>query len=580
MPKPIPQSFINDLLTRIDIADIVGPRVKLRRAGSNLIGLCPFHSEKTPSFTVSQSKQFFYCFGCGANGSAIGFIMQFEHLGFIEAVENLANLLGIAVPKIMGDNNYARYAELYKLTERVATFFEQQLPPAFHCINYLKSRGFSGEICKKFRVGYAPNAWDNLQSIHGNSPFIKQQLTTIGLLTTKNHKTYARFRDRIIFPIRSNRGHITGFGGRALNNDPAKYLNSPETMIFHKSEELYGLYEAKKTNNNLKFIIVVEGYLDVVSLAQFDITNVVATLGTAVSTKQVQLLLRNTSEVIFCFDGDQAGETAAWRALENSLPLVRDGIQIKFLFLPEGEDPDSIIKKEPKEKFIQRLKTAVPISDFFFKKLSQDINIHTMDGRAKLAKVGVEWLKKMPYSIFRQIMLDKIAKLANINTEELKYLKIDPPTQNKTAENDTKLTIDISTGVQNAISILLHQPQLITCIENINEVKNIGLNGIELLYKLIYLLKKQPNLSTAAIIEYWRDREEFAIFSLLASKKPIISAEKLRNEFTGIIQAFKQFEIEQTIKTLLLKAASEGLDDKEKQELQDLITTLKNKKQT
>jgi DNA primase len=572
MSKLIPQSFINDLLARVDITDVVGSRVKLRRTGGNLVGLCPFHTERTPSFTVSQSKQFFHCFGCAAHGSAIGFIMQFEHLSFVEAVENLANKFGLAVPKTIQEGNQTRYTELYKTTEQATTFFESQLPQAIRCINYLKSRSFTGEICKKFRVGYAPNDWENLRPIYSNSLVAKQQLTEAGLLIAKGKKTYARFRDRIMFPIRNQRGAIIGFGGRTLGNDPAKYLNTPETAIFHKGEELYGLYEAKKANNNnLKSIIVVEGYLDVIALTQFDITNAVATLGTAITTKQVQVLLRNTSEIIFCFDGDPSGRAAAWRALENSLPLMRDGIQIKFLFLPEGDDPDSLVKKEYKEAFMKRLEIAIPLADFFFKQLSSDINNNTIDGRAKLAKIGIEWLKKTPYSIFRQIMSDRIAKLANIDVEELKNLEI----SQTIIKIDPKPSMELSIAIQNAISILLHHPQLIVYIENTDDIKNIKVRGIELLTELLSILEKQPNLSTAAILEYWRDREEFDTFSMLACRKPIISIENLKNEFIGIIQLLKQIECEQIIKTLLLKAGAEGLSTLERQELQNLIAASK-----
>lgn len=584
MTKLIAQSFINDLLARIDITDIVGSRVKLRRTGSNLVGLCPFHAEKTPSFTVSQSKQFFHCFGCGAHGSAISFVMQFEHLSFIEAVENLATPLGLCLPKTVEDKNSAHYKELYKTTEATALFFEQQLPTAIKCIDYLKSRGFTGAICKKFRVGYAPNNWENLQSLYKKSSENKQQLIATGLLTIKNDKTYSRFRNRIMFPIRNSRGHIIGFGGRTLENDPAKYLNSPETIIFHKGEELYGLYEARKANNKLNYIIVVEGYLDVIALAQFGITNVVATLGTAISTKQAQLLLRNTSEIFFCFDGDQAGRTAAWRALENALPLMRDGIQIKFLFLPENEDPDTLIKKESKDIFMKRIDSAVPLADFFFKKLITDININTIDGKAKFAKIGVEWLKKMPYSIFRQMMLEKIAQLTNVKIDELKVLEANHPfvenLQNKTNNNDVKPFLQLPLMVQNAITLLLYHPQLVVSIENIDEIKNIQLTGINLLYELISVLKKQPNLSMAAILEYWRGLDEFDLFSELACKKPIIAKENLKNEFIGTIQLLKQLEREQIIKILLAKAATEEITPSEKKELQNLIAVSKNKTST
>lgn len=572
MSKLIPQTFITDLLARVDISDIVSARVKLRRTGSNLVGLCPFHNEKTPSFTVSQNKQFFHCFGCGAHGSAISFIMQFEHLNFVEAVENLAAQLGITIPRAVIDNEQSQYNEIYKINERAAAFFEHQLPNATQCINYLKSRGLTGEICKKFRIGYATNDWENLKHIYGSSISVKKHLITAGLLVTKNNKTYARFRNRIMFPIRNVRGNIIGFGGRALGDDPAKYLNSPETIIFHKGEELYGLYEAKKANNVLKSIIVVEGYLDVISLAQFNITNTVATLGTAISTKQVQLLLRNTSEVVFCFDGDQAGRTAAWRALENSLPLMRDGIQIKFLFLPEGDDPDSLIRKELEKGFSKRLNTAMTLADLFFKQLTSEIKLNTIDGRAKLAKIGVAWLKKMPYSIFRQFMTERIAELVNIDVAELKNLEIHPlPVENI----DNKSTTDLLIVIKNAISILLHHAQLVNYIDNIEDIRNIKITGIELLLELFSLLKKHPNLSMAAILEYWRGREEFDMFAMLACKKPIISIENLKNEFIGTIQLLKQIEREQTIKTLLSKAATEGLSTAKRQELQNLIAASK-----
>ena len=579
MSKLIPQQFIDDLLAKIDIVDVVGSRVKLRRTGSNLVGLCPFHSEKTPSFTVSSNKQFFHCFGCSAHGSAISFVMQFEHLSFVEAVENLASQTGLIVPKTAGYDDKIRYAELYKLTEKVALFFEQQLLGASHPINYLKSRGLTGEICKKFRVGYASDDWDNLHSIYNNSPIIKQQMITAGILAPKDNKVYSRFRDRIMFPIHDVRGHIIGFGGRTIGNDPAKYLNSPETPIFHKGEELYGLYEAKKANRSLKSIIVVEGYLDVIALAQFGILNAVATLGTAISTKQIQLLLRNTSEIVFCFDGDQAGRSAAWRALENSLPLMRDGIQIKFLFLPEGFDPDSLVRKELKDAFNQRLETAIPLSDFFIKQLSSDININSIDGKAKLTKTGRELLKKMPYSIFHQLLSTKIAQLANINVEELRshelYQTPINDIQNIDNTESTATTATIIAPIQNALNILIHCPQFTCHIDNIDDIKNIKLYGIELLLELISLLKKQPDISIGAILEYWRDRQELELLSKLACKEPIIPKDILKNELSGIIKLLGQFERDQVIQTLLSKAAFEKLNPEERQKLQNLIENSK-----
>ncbi|MDR1057665.1 MAG: DNA primase [Coxiellaceae bacterium] len=579
MSKLIPQTFIDDLLTRTDIVDIVSSRVKLRRTGSNLVGLCPFHTEKTPSFTVSPNKQFFHCFGCGAHGNSIGFIMQFEHLNFIETIENLASQVDLTVPETSGRSNEARHTELYDLTEKITTFFEQQLPHSPRAISYLKSRGLNGEICKKFRVGYAPNDWDNLNSIYRSSSVIKQHMLTTGFLATKNNKFYSRFRDRVMFPIQNVRGHIIGFGGRTIDNDPAKYLNSPETPIFHKGEELYGLHAARKATPNLKFIIVVEGYLDVISLAQFGITNAVATLGTAISTKQIQLLLRHTSEIVFCFDGDSAGRTAAWRALENSLPIMRDGIQIKFLFLPEEHDPDTLIRKESKEKFNQRLESAVPLSDFFINHLESNININTIDGKAKLTKISKEWLKKMPLGIFRQLLSSKIAKLVNINVEELDIENTMESPQNAQVIDPTiaSTTPNIPIPIENTINILLHYPESICHIEDLDRIKNIKLNGIEILSELIYLLKQQPNISMGAILEYWRDRQEFNLLNKLACKEPIIPKEILKNELIGTIQLLKKLEQETLIQALLAKASTEKLKIEERQKLQDLITLSKSR---
>ncbi len=587
MSKIIPQNFIDDLLSKVDIVDIVGSRIKLRRTGSNLVGLCPFHTEKTPSFTVSQSKQFFHCFGCNAHGNTIGFVMQFERLSFVEAIENLATQAGLTIPRASGYHDKVRYNELYQITEKTSAFFEQQLPRSSRAINYLKSRGLTGEICKKFKVGYATSDWENLRSIYSSSPITKQHMITAGLLVNKENKTYSRFRDRIMFPIHDTRGHIIGFGGRAIDNDPAKYLNSPETPIFHKGEELYGLYEAKKADrSSLKSIIVVEGYLDVIALAQFGVTNVVATLGTAISTKQIQLMLRNTSEIVFCFDGDQAGRAAAWRALENSLPLMRDGIQIKFLFLPEAHDPDSLIRKESKEKFIKRLESAIPLSDFFMKQLAYNVNINTIDGKAKLTKTGKELLKKMPQGIFHQLLSSKIAELANINVEELKNYDFSqswtaaPTNQQAKKEelsNQLKSTNKavIPIIIQNTINILLHHPELVCHIDDTSDIKNIKISGIDILLELIILLKNQQNISMGAILEYWRDREELEFLNKLACKEPIIPKDILKNELIDIIQLLKQLEREKAIQLLLAKAATQKLNPEERKELQHLIETSK-----
>lgn len=571
MSKLIPQTFIDDLLTRIDIVEIIGSRIKLRKTGNNFSALCPFHSEKTPSFTVSHNKQFYHCFGCGAHGSAINFLMQFEHLEFPEAIENLASLAGLIVPKSESSENKTRFTELYHTMDQVANHYQKELKKCTQAINYLKTRGLTGEICKYFGIGYASSNWNNLLKVHQNSQQLKSQLITTGLLIEKNQQTYARFRDRIMFPIRDRRGQIIGFGGRTLGDDPAKYINSPETPLYHKGQELYGLYEAKRADRKTSSIIVVEGYLDVVALAQYEIKNVVATLGTAITTKQIQQLLRNTSEITFCFDGDNAGRGAAWRALENILPIMRDGISANFLFLPEGNDPDDLVRKEGKDAFLKRLPTAIPLADFFFLHLSNTVDINSIAGRAHLAKEAKNLLQKMPHSIFQQLLVNKLAELVQLEVSAIDQLTI---TKAKTPSKTD--SIKIHSNIQLIITILLHHPQLIEYLDNVDKIAEIDAPGIDLLINLIKLLKSQPSFTIGAILENWRGYPDVSdLLSTLAAKAPIIPANSLKNELLGSIQLLYQYQQELLIQKLLQKASVCELTKDEKMQLQKLIASSK-----
>ncbi|MEW8281341.1 MAG: DNA primase, partial [Candidatus Thiodiazotropha taylori] len=347
MAGKIPTHFIDQLLNRVDIVDVINRRVTLKKAGKEFQACCPFHDEKTPSFTVSPSKQFYHCFGCGAHGSAIGFLMEYDNLGFVEAVEELAQSAGLEVPREGGNEQGPDLRPLYELMEKTARFYQHQLKhhaesPA--AVDYLKSRGMSGQIAASYGIGFAPPGWDNLTGTLGSDKASLERLNKCGLLSESNGKQYDRFRNRIIFPIRDPRGRTIGFGGRVLGDDKPKYLNSPETPLFHKGRELYGLYEARQANREISNLLVVEGYMDVVALAQHNIQNAVATLGTATTHEHLELIFRNCPEVIFCFDGDRAGRDAAWKALNTSLPLMRDGREVRFLFLPQGEDPDTQVR--------------------------------------------------------------------------------------------------------------------------------------------------------------------------------------------------------------------------------------------
>ncbi|MGD8681120.1 MAG: DNA primase, partial [Lysobacterales bacterium] len=399
----IPDSFIEELLGRVDIVEIIERRVPLKRAGREFQARCPFHEEKTASFTVSPQKQFYHCFGCGAHGSAIGFLMNYEGLEFVDAVEELARHVGLQVPR-EASSQPRPSEDLYRVLESASSWYRDQLKEHPEAIAYLKQRGLSGEIAAQFGIGYAPPGWDNLSGKHGSDSRQVELLKRAGLVSQGKSGFYDKFRHRIMFPIHDRRGRAIGFGGRALDDDGPKYLNSPETELFHKGRELYGLYLARKSQAKLDRILVVEGYMDVVALAQFGFANCVATLGTATTPEQAELLFRAADEVVFCFDGDRAGRQAAWRALEATLPKLREGRQARFLFLPEGEDPDSMVRRQGGEAFSGLLDRAQPLSEFFFDHFTEAVDMDSLDGRAKLVEMSRPQLKKLPEGVFRDMM--------------------------------------------------------------------------------------------------------------------------------------------------------------------------------
>lgn len=427
----IPQSFIDDLLDRVDIVDVVDTRVKLKRTGKNYSACCPFHEEKTPSFTVSPEKQFYYCFGCGASGNALGFVMDYERLSFPEAVEQLARVTGLEVPReVQSEAEVKREQEkksIYSLLEKADQFYQQQLrhhPSKQMAVSYLKGRGLDGKTAKAYGVGFAPPGWDNLLKALGQKDDDKHLLIQGGMLIhqEQDKKLYDRFRHRIMFPIRDLRGRVIGFGGRVLGNDKPKYLNSPETPVFHKGQELYGLYEARLAYRELPRLLVVEGYMDVVSLAQFGINYGVATLGTACGPDHLEKAFKYTSEVVFCFDGDKAGRSAALRALDASLEAMSDGRTVKFLFLPEGEDPDTLVRQTGPEKFERMIELAVPLEDYLFDAAADGLNIRTLEGRAKFSKRAAPLLDRLPKGVFRELMFESLATRTGLSRNLLQDL--------------------------------------------------------------------------------------------------------------------------------------------------------------
>lgn len=428
----IPQSFIDDLLNRTDILDVVSSRIQLKKTGKNYSACCPFHKEKTPSFTVSPDKQFYYCFGCGAGGNALGFIMDHDQLDFVQAVEDLAKRAGMDVPREEGRRgNKPRQpvdSPLYPLLAGAAEFYRQALkghPARKAAVEYLKGRGLTGEIARDFGLGFAPPGWDNLLKNLGGDNLQLKAMLDAGLLVENpdSGKRYDRFRDRVIFPIRDSRGRVIAFGGRVLGDDKPKYLNSPETPVFHKGQELYGLYEARKNNRDLDEIMVVEGYMDVIALAQQGIRNAVATLGTATSEEHIKRLFRIVPNILFCFDGDQAGRNAAWRALESALSNLQDGRKVRFLFLPEGEDPDSLVRAEGPDAFRARLAhQAQPLADYFFQQLTLEADPSTLEGKAHLATLAGPLLEKIPGNTLRLLMRQRLGEITGLSAETLSQI--------------------------------------------------------------------------------------------------------------------------------------------------------------
>ena len=578
MTGRIPQTFIDDLLVRTDIVDVIDSRVQLKKAGREYKACCPFHNEKTPSFTVSQVKQFYHCFGCGAHGTAISFLMEFEHLDFVEAVEELAHMAGLEVPREAGFEPGAQSSTqpLYELLEKASAYYRQQLrnhAQAGHAVDYLKQRGLSGAVAARFAIGFAPPGWENLLTALGTDATARKGLQETGLVIerTDGSGVYDRFRDRIQFPIHDRRGRTIGFGGRVLGDDTPKYLNSPESSVFHKGQELYGLFEARKAMRKLERLLVVEGYMDVVALAQFDINYAVATLGTATTPEHLERLYRAAPEVVFCFDGDRAGRQAAWRALENTLPVLRDGREARFLFLPEGEDPDSLVRQIGREPFEQQIGDAVHLSDFLFNHLASELDIDSIDGRARLVDQARPLLARLPDSVFRQMMVEQLAEIARTDVSRLEKRLIKPAQPERSRQVPPPVQGGGKSPVREAIAILLHQPELAQQLEALPFPSSELLPGIPLLTELFELLKRQPNLNAGSILEHWRGRDEARHLGRLARWSPLADELDLAAELNGHLAQVARLLAEQRIGLLLEAEANRHLNNVEKQELKELL---------
>ncbi len=633
----IPQSFIDDLLNRSDIVEVVGSRIQLKKTGKNYSALCPFHKEKTPSFSVSPDKQFYYCFGCGAGGNALGFVMDHDQLDFPQAVEELAKRAGMEVPREdSGRKHKPRQpvdSPLYPLLAAAADYYRQALkshPTRKAAVEYLKGRGLSGVIARDFGLGFAPPGWDNLLKHLGGDALQQKALIDAGLLieNAENGKRYDRFRDRVMFPIRDSRGRVIAFGGRVLGDDKPKYLNSPETPVFHKGQELYGLYEARQANRDLDEIMVVEGYMDVIALAQQGLRNAVATLGTATSEEHLKRLFRIVPSVLFCFDGDAAGRKAAWRALEATLPNLQDGRRARFLFLPDGEDPDTLVRAEGTDAFRARIQQhSQPLADYFFQQLSDEADPRSLEGKAHLATLAAPLIEKIPGNNLRALMRQRLAEITGLNGEALQHMAAAPvsaPSSTPTYDDYTyydaspaygepdhfeppepvqpqprsgkpgkkewkkdwkkngqgpdlmprgpRTPATVEPPALTTLRTLLHHPELAQKVEDVSHFAAEDDTYAQLLVALLGTLQKNPKLRSLQLIARWHGTDQGRLLRALAEKEWLISADNLEQQFFDTINSLAARQRERRLESLLRKARQGELSAEEKDQLRNLLS--------
>ena len=581
MAGSIPQSFIDDLLTRIDIVDVIDTRVTLKTAGKDYQACCPFHSEKTPSFTVSHQKQFYYCFGCGASGSAIRFLMDYDHMSFVEAVEELARSVGLEVPREAGrhvsEQGQKPSVNYTELLEKVARFYQTQLRQhqnKIEAVEYLKQRGLTGLIAKQFELGYAPAGWNNLSNAFPQS---QKQLVDMGLLVQKDDgKSYDRFRQRIMFPIRDRRGRVIAFGGRVLKNeDNPKYLNSPETAVFQKSHELYGLYQVLKSNTKYQQVIVVEGYMDVVSLAQYGIENAVATLGTAVSEHHISTLVKQFSEIVYCFDGDAAGKKAALRALDVSMPKLNSGVEFRFMFLPQGEDPDSVVKAGGEEAFRQLVSNAIPLSEFLISELLNKADYRSLDGQARLFELAKPYLQKIPKGTYLTLISHELAKYTDVEGSGVFGEPSRSPRQGKSAPRKGASIAEKPSAIRSAIAMLLEEPKLAENVQNPQQFLSLNLPGVNFLVELLVFIKSNPNITTGSLLEHWHDTPNGRYLYKILAWEHHVPDSGIESEFKDSIRSLERQVLEQELNGLLQRSNRGELSATEKQRMGELLTLCK-----
>ena len=612
----LPQAFIDQVLDRTDIVDVVDRRVKLKKAGKNYSACCPFHQEKTPSFSVNPEKQFYYCFGCGAGGNALGFIMDYERMEFREAIESLAQAAGIELPPEEADAapQVDHQKPLYEAMEKATRVYESQLrkhPSRGRVVDYLKQRGLSGEIARDFRLGFAPEGWDNLMTTLSSEEEIGQALTAGLLIENDSGRKYDRFRDRVIFPIVNQRGKVIAMGGRVLGDGKPKYLNSPETPLFSKSHELYGLHHIRKFAKNLSRIVVVEGYMDVIALAQFGIHYAVATLGTSVGKPHLEILFRRVDHVVFCFDGDEAGRKAAFRGMEAALPMMEDGRQVKFLFLPEGEDPDSVVRNKGSQHLEHLFDNADPLETFLFDQMAQGIDLNTMDGKARLSKLVAPYINLIPDGVFKTLLFKALADRTDMDVDSLRRLR--EIEKSVSAEYESTPAADPSEGLSEsdapfnypdgyeamggnahlqgtplqiepnrsalsrALGLIVLKPSAASAITD-DLLPDQGGTLINLLHEVVRQVRETPELSTAALLGYWMGTDEGELLSEAAAKEVIDDEQHISEHLMAILNKLsrdRHITLLRKRAETLKSVAYTDLSNEQKRELVSLTTEIR-----
>lgn len=589
MAGRIPQSFIDEIVARSDIVELIGARVALKKSGREFKACCPFHNEKSPSFWVSPDKQFYHCFGCGAHGTVVGFLMQYEKLGFVDAVADLAQRAGLELPREAQTAQVPGGADLHDVMAQAARFFEQNLADHSRAQKYLEKRGIDAPTATRFALGYATDSWNALLNRFGLEDEDRRRLLQGGLIierdargTERQTGFYDRFRDRLMFPIRDSRGRVIAFGGRILDQGEPKYLNSPETPLFHKGRELYGLYEARQARTDFKRLMIVEGYMDVVRLHQAGITYAVATLGTATTQEHLNKVFRMTSELVFCFDGDRAGRQAAWRALENALSLARDGRELKFLFLPEGHDPDTLVAEEGAAAFEARLASALPLSEYLIQHLLIEVDLTHVDGRAKLAALARPLFARLPEGVYRELLVDRLAGQIRMPAPKLQSLLLAGGTPKESAAaaalgskpqvRQARMSAGRGNMLTQAISLVLHYPAAARAVQNRAQLKTLSKPGVAVLDEMLEAALGEAT-STAALLERWRDRPEYERLAQLAIAQPLVADAQLAGyELQMAVEKLvEEYGPGQRMNELLLKSEEMGLNSDEKRELSSLL---------